>query len=144
MKSYFSYRRQLQVVAAFAGLTASACQTTHTLVMEQTLPWYGFEGRWAGPVTPKDPSCGDGHKGVMKIAGEKFVFDPFQSTIVLAGSFDPPTGRLAGQLERPGADKKPLTLSFSGQAKRDASSVETIEGELVSSHCHWDIRLIRG
>jgi hypothetical protein len=93
------------------------------------------------------------------------VFDPFQGTTVLHGTFDTATGQLSGAYERarggaglPGstngspsgtsartkADNGPmLAISFVGRAAKDESGTETVEGALTSGRCSWDVDLGR-
>ncbi len=146
-------------------LLAAGCATADTLVARRTLAIYGYEGRWAGGVKPMTEHCGDPAKGVLTISGSSFVFDPFQGTTVLHGTFEAATGQLSGSYERPRggaglpgstggaptgtagrtkADDGPLlTISFIGRAAKDMSGMETVKGTLTSGRCSWEVDLER-
>ena len=109
----------------------------------RVLALYGLQGRWVGPVVPEDKSCGPAAQGLMSIGQKGFGFDPFQSTTVIQGAVGA-DGRLAGAVQRPGADHQNLSVSFGGQASGTGSEVEAIEGAVVSGRCHWKVTLHRG
>lgn len=99
----------------------------------------GLEGRWTGPVVPKESTCGPVTKGLMSISGSGFGFDPFQSTTVIQGTVG--KGRhLSGSLIRQGPGHQDMSVSFDGQALDG----ETIGGTLSSGRCHWTVTLHRG
>jgi len=99
----------------------------------------GLEGRWTGPVVPKDSACGSATKGLMTIGENGFGFDPFQSTTVIQGTVGKDR-HLVGSLTRLGADHQNMSVSFDGQA----ADGETITGTLSSGRCHWTVTLHRG
>jgi hypothetical protein len=155
MNRFFSYAMVLLV---------TGCATADTLVARRTLAIYGYEGRWAGGVTPTSEHCGSAAKGVLTIAAESFVLDPFQGTTVIHGTFDPGTGQLSGSFARPRggsgipgatgvaqapagrakADDGPvLSISFAGQAAKSASGAESVTGTLTSGRCSWNVDLGR-
>jgi hypothetical protein len=107
----------------------------------EVIALYGLEGRWAGPVVPRDASCGKPANGLMSIGQETFAFDPFQGTTVIKGSIK--DGRLSGSLNRPGGNKQSLSITFEGQAKEDSARATTIEGTLSSARCQWAVSLQR-
>jgi hypothetical protein len=146
-------------------LLATGCSITDTLVARRTLAIYGYEGRWAGGVSPTVERCGDAAKGVLTLSGSSFVFDPFQGTTVLHGTFDSSTGQLSGSYERPrggagvpgntggasgGSVGRPktddgpvLSISFTGRPTKDAAGTERVTGTLTSGRCSWDVDLQR-
>jgi hypothetical protein len=99
----------------------------------------GLEGRWIGPVVPKESACGSATKGLMSIGEGGFGFDPFQSTTVIQGTVDKDR-HLTGSLTRQGAEHQSMSVSFDGQAADDA----TIGGTVSSGRCHWTVTLHRG
>ena len=104
----------------------------------KVLAWDGLLGRWAGPVTPTDPSCGSTTEGLLSIGTDGFGFDPFQSTTVIAGKVAN-DGHLAGTFVRTVASHQPLSISFDAAPADD----DTIRGTLVSGRCHWSVTLHR-
>ena len=161
-------KENILVVRSFSCalvLLATGCATTDTLVARRTLAIYGYEGRWAGGVKPTVDHCGDAAKGVLTISGSSFVFDPFQGTTVLHGTFDTATGQLTGSYERPrggaglpgtsagaqgntsGGTKAGtgpvLSITFAGRAAADATGGEAVTGTLTSGRCSWDVDLRR-
>jgi hypothetical protein len=139
LKSIFSFLLPVALWLAGCGLPG---RVSRNLGTGETLPIYGIEGRWAGPVTPADPSCGQRTTGLMSIGGRSFGFDPFQSTTVIQGTND--EGILRGTLTRAGGNKQTLSISFEGQAGKDDEGKVTITGTLSSSHCRWHVALKRG
>jgi hypothetical protein len=107
----------------------------------RVLAWHGLQGRWVGPVVPADKSCGPATQGLMSIGSKGFGFDPFRSTTVIQGEVGK-DGRLIGSLNRQGADRQDLSVSFEGSAS--AAGAETIDGTLVSGRCRWTVTLRRG
>jgi hypothetical protein len=105
----------------------------------RVLPLHGLQGRWTGPVVPKDAACGPAKQGLMSIGENGFGFDPFQSTTVIQGEVTK-DGHLSGNLVRQGGDHQNLSISFDAMA----SEAETISGTLQSGRCHWTVALHRG
>ena len=106
----------------------------------RVLAWNGLQGRWVGPVTPNDASCGQATKGLMTIGEKGFGFDPFASTVVIQGQVAP-DGRLSGTLVRQGGNHQPMTISLEATASADESS---ITGTVLSNRCQWTVTLQRG
>lgn len=106
----------------------------------ETLPVYGLEGRWAGPVTPANPACGKPTNGIMSIGIRGFGFDPFGSTVAITGTVE--KGALEGTLTRPGGGNT-LSITFTGQAHETAEGNDVIEGTLASGRCTWTVMLRR-
>ncbi|MBV8524297.1 MAG: hypothetical protein JOY71_19580 [Acetobacteraceae bacterium] len=103
---------------------------------------YGIEGRWAGPVTPLDPTCGQATTGLMSVGGGKFGFDPFQSTTVIYGTVS--NRKLQGGLARTGANKEALSINFEAKASKEPDGKAVVKGRLSSGRCQWDVALERG
>lgn len=130
----------LCAVAALAGCGVPGRVSRH-LGAGETLAVYGLEGRWAGPVTPADPSCGKPTSGIMRIGSNGFGFDPFGSTTAITGTVE--NGVLSGTLTRPGGNRQTLTISFTGRARETAEGEDVIEGDLASGRCKWTVVLRR-
>ncbi len=107
----------------------------------ETLPLYGLEGRWAGPVTAEDASCGAPATGLMSVEDGSFAFDPFQGTTVIKGVIQ--EGTFSGTLTRPGASKQSLSISFTGRARQDGTGNEVVKGYVASGRCRWEVTLKR-
>jgi hypothetical protein len=103
----------------------------------------GFEGRWAGPVTPSNNGCGQVTKGQMSVERKTFAFDPFQGTTVIDGTVSG-NGALNGTLSRPMNGQQAVSISFSGIVTRHDDGAETIDGQLESGRCRWTVILKRG
>lgn len=98
----------------------------------------GLQGRWVGPVVPEQPNCGATVEGTMSIGGQGFAFDPFQSSIVIAGKLDQ-DDHLAGKLLRHGTDRQDISILFEGSPQGS----EMITGILRSGRCSWTVTLHR-
>lgn len=107
----------------------------------QVYALHGLEGRWAGTVQSGDPSCTSAN-GLMTIRGDKFAFDPFQSTMVIHGTINK-LGRLQGALSRAGGDNTTLSATFDANATTDEDERLSIVGVLKSGRCRWTVRLLR-
>jgi hypothetical protein len=136
---YFSLLMVGPMFVAGCGLPS---RLSRNLGTGETLAIYGAEGRWAGPVTPSDTSCGQTTTGLMSVGSGAFGFDPFQSTTVIQGTVA--NGTLRGTLTRTGANKHALSISFEGQAGEDAQGKDQITGTLLSGRCRWNVALKRG
>ena len=132
----------LIVIPLFVASCALPARVSRNIGTGETLPLYGIEGRWAGPVTPDDPSCGRTTTGLMSVGSDTFGFDPFQSTAVIQGTVQ--KRKLAGTLTRSGGNKQTLSLRFEGEATTDSEGKPAITGALVSGRCRWHVVLIRG
>jgi len=121
-----------------ATLSKSASEAIGT---GEVLPLAGLEGRWSGPVRPKDAACGQVGHGLMRIGGNEFAFDPFESTTIINGKVE--GAALNGVLTREGGGHRSLSISFTGRANAETSSRKVIEGVLSSGHCTWQVTLTR-
>ena len=103
----------------------------------------GLEGRWSGTVRSDDPSCGSSI-GLMTIRGDKFAFDPFQSTTVIRGTISK-LGSLRGNFSSTGENKVPFHASFDGESQRNQATEQSVAivGTLRSGPCRWAVRLRR-
>ena len=103
----------------------------------------GLEGRWSGTVRSDNPFCGSS-MGLMTIRGDKFAFDPFQSTTVIRGTISNHS-RLQGNLSSPAGNKTSLYAAFDGSTEKNEATEQsiTIIGTLTSGVCRWAVRLQR-
>jgi hypothetical protein len=127
--------------SAFAAGCAKdvAGDVAERLQSGKVMAWDGLLGRWAGPVTPTDQSCGGTTEGLLSIGSDGFGFDPFQSTTVISGKVAN-DGHLAGTFVRVGSSNQPMSISFDAAP----ASGDAIRGTLVSGRCHWSVTLHRG
>jgi len=140
---HMASRLSRSVCAAVTIVLVIGCEgdVGERLQSGHVLAWHGLQGRWVGPVVPADKSCGPATQGLMSIGSKGFGFDPFQSTTVIHGEVGK-DGRLIGSLNRQGADRQDLSVSF--EASASAAGAETIDGTLVSGRCRWTVTLRRG
>ncbi len=102
----------------------------------------GLEGRWAGPVVPKEEGCGSTDTGMMTVGRSSFSFDPFQGTTVIDGTVA--GAKLSGILSRPGNGQQVISISFSGEVVKPEGGEQIIQGRLLSGPCSWTVNLKRG
>jgi len=131
----------LPLLLAGCGIGELPARASNTIGSGKVLALDGFEGRWGGSVHPKDASCGPERHGLMRVGDGKFAFDPFGSTTVINGTVE--QDKLSGTLTRPGGGHQTLSISFTGQARQDATGKETIDGTLTSGRCTWQVTLGR-
>ena len=126
------------LVLASCGLPGRVSRNIGT---GETLPVFGLEGRWAGPVGPAAPACGQETKGLMSVGSGAFAFDPFQSTTVIKGKVE--GGALTGTLVRRGPNDQTLSITFEGKAGKTGDGQDAITGTLSSGRCRWSVALTR-
>ncbi len=78
----------------------------------------------------------------MRIGGNTFAFDPFESTTIINGEVE--GAELKGVLTRVGGGHRTLSMTFTGRANTETSSRDVIEGVLSSGNCAWQVMLTRG
>ena len=130
------------LLLAGCGLDKLPKRTSDLIGTGQVFALSGVEGRWAGGVHPTAPSCGPERHGLMQIGGEKFAFDPFESTTVIDGTAQGDV--LTGVLTRLGGEHRSLSIRFDGHVQTDANGSERIDGVLSSGRCTWHVTLTRG
>ena len=96
-----------------------------------------------GLVAPEGAGCGSPSTGLMTIGEGSFGFAPFQNTVIIRGKIGA-DDRIEGALERPGGDKKILTITLKARLIQDAVGSSSIEGALASGKCRWTVKLTRG
>lgn len=133
----------ITVALAACGIQELPSRLSREVGTGKVYALHGLEGRWSGTVRSDDPFCGSS-MGLMTIRGDKFAFDPFQSTTVIQGTISK-LGRVQGNLSSTGGNKMPGYASFDGSAKTDDAAEQSIAiiGTLRSDTCHWAVRLQR-
>jgi hypothetical protein len=138
--------------------------TADSLGNGQVFAWYGYEGRFTGPVAPQTPGCGAPATGGMTVGEGKFALDPFAGTTVIAGTLDKDgtmqgiftrfsgaSGGSANPLGQPAEAPKAasrggrqvLSIAFIGRASTDSQGGQQITGSLTSGPCRWSVALKR-
>jgi hypothetical protein len=133
----------IPLVLAACGVQALPSRLSREVGTGRVYALAGLEGRWSGTVRSDDPSC-DSSTGLMTIRGDKFAFDPFQSTMVIHGTISK-LGRIQGNFSSTGGNRLPLYASFDGSTDRSDAAEQsiTIVGTLRSGTCRWAVRLQR-
>ena len=131
--------RPIAIVSAVAAMVLCGCGTIGS---GKVLSLGGLEGRWSGAVRPSNPACGAERHGLMRIGGNTFAFDPFESTTIINGNVEGDV--LKGSLTRIGGGHRQLSITFEGHARTGPDREKAIEGVLASGHCVWQVVLARG
>ncbi len=142
-QAFFHMVRSFFLIHAILAVSSCGTGVSDRLQSGEVMGLFHLEGRWAGPVVPKNEACGTSTTGLMSVGRKTFAFDPFQGTTVINGAISD-ADSLQGTLSRAGNGQQAITISFSGQARHSDSGEEMIDGELVSGRCSWTVSLKRG
>ena len=96
------------------------------------------DGRWVGPVTPEQATCGSATRGLLEADGGNVMFTPSEGVLVLRGQVAK-DGTMTAQSSTVGQAHQAVVTSFSGKISNG-----NIEGTLTQQGCTSRVALKPG